>query len=283
MENHNLKNNTYFLESLDKSRQLFYQVFENINEKPKATLLITHGLGEHSEAYMNLIKQVCEKLPIRVLAWDMVGHGKSSGQRGYIGDINWLTEDFSNILKNAKKMFKTDPLFLLSHSLGGLIHLYSEQKNLIEPNTISGAILSNPCTALNFTPPKWKTLGADFLTKIAPRVTLGNEINPEQLSKDPSYLKEFKEDPLRHSKISPRLYLGMLDLMKQLNFRPSQNFKTLALLSPKDSVCDALKANSYLKSSSKVVFFEKSGHELLNDIEKQEAYKAIEDFLNEQV
>ena len=278
-----MTNKTYFFETSDKSRKIYYQTFENSQQAPKATLLLTHGLGEHSEAYQNLARQLCLNLPLRILAWDMVGHGKSSGQRGYVGDISWLTNDFLNMIQETKTLFPKTPLFLMSHSLGGLINLYCEHENLIPSDTVSGLILSNPCLKLSFTPPKWKTLGADLLTKIAPRVTLGNEINPEQLSSDYNYLKDFKADPLRHSNISPRLYLGMLELMNKIKKRPELQTKTITLLSPQDSVCDALKANAYLKSSSKVIFFEKSGHEVLNDIEKESAYKVIEGFLNENI
>jgi esterase/lipase len=75
----------------------------------------------------------------------------------------------------------------------------------------------------------------------------------------------------------------MLELMNKIKKRPELQTKTITLLSPQDSVCDALKANAYLKSSSKVIFFEKSGHEVLNDIEKESAYKVIEGFLNENI
>jgi len=275
-------NKTKFFKSKDGSRELYFQTYEPSSSKTKASLLITHGQGEHSDAYKELANELCSSLPIKVCAWDMVGHGKSSGQRGYVGDISWMTEDFATAVEICKHENSTDSLFLLSHSLGGLIQLYCELKGLIDVSKISGTIFSNPCVALNFTPPRWKSIGAELLTKLAPRVTLGNEIKPSQLASDPVYLEVFQKDPLRHQSISPRLYLGMLKLMNSLYYR-EQTHPTLTLLSPNDSVCAPVKSENYLKDSSDFLFFEKSGHEVLNDIEKKSATEAIKRFLNENI
>jgi len=273
-------NQTKFFTSADSSRELFYQTFEPKNQDTSAVVLITHGQGEHSEAYEELATYLCSHLSVKIYAWDLVGHGKSSGQRGYVGDISWLSQDFAKAVEISSSENTELPLFLLSHSLGGLIHLYSEQKGLLDQFKIRGSIFSNPCVSLNFTPPKWKSIGAELLTKLAPRVTLGNELKPSQLASDPEYLEKLINDPLRHNSISPRLYLGMLEMMNALSLRPPTH-PTLTLLSPQDSVCAPLKSEAYLKDSSKLVFFEKSGHEVLNDIEKQIATLSIKDFINE--
>lgn len=276
-----ITNTTHFFESCDKVRKLFYQKHSPDANKIRATLVITHGLGEHSDVYNHVSEALASELSINVISWDMVGHGRSSGQRGYVGDVSWFIKDFSQLLRSVRED-STAPLFLLSHSLGGLVTLASEQNHIFEELEVAGIILSNPCTKLNFTPPKWKTLGAEFLTKLAPRLTLGNEISTEQLSSVPSYMKRHKEDSLRHSRISPRLFLGMLELINSLKSYDSKT-PSLTLLSPKDSVCDAENAVSLLKNRSEIVFFEKSMHEVLNDIEKDLAISKIKDFLNEHV
>lgn len=273
-------NTTGYLTTENNLRKIFYQNF-SFAETAKASLIITHGLGEHSEAYTELAKTLSADLSINVITWDLTGHGKSSGQRGYVGDIFWMIEDLKQVILSTKKKSKA-PVFLLSHSLGGLLTLSLEQGGFLKEKKIKGVVLSNPCTRLNFDPPKWKTAGADLLTKIAPRMTLGNEISPEQLSSDPTYLKKFKADPLRHSRISPRLFLGMLDLIKKLKPFETKT-PTLTLLSSKDSVCDPASTKDLLKNRSDFVFFDHSLHEVLNDIEKETAQKSIKEFLNEHI
>lgn len=273
-------NTTEFFDSSDQMRRIFYQTHQSV--KPcKASLIITHGLGEHSDAYNHISEALSTDFPINVISWDMTGHGKSSGQRGYVGDISWLVKDFSQLLQLTASKTKK-PIYLLSHSLGGLITLTAEQNGSFDNLNIKGLILSNPCTKLNFEPPKWKTLGAEFLTKMAPRVTLSNEISPKQLASDPAYLKTHKADPLRHSKISPRLYLGMIELISNLKPQSTET-PTLLLLSPQDSICDAQNTAKLLKNRSRIVSFDHSMHEVLNDIEKEVAISKIKEFLNENI
>ncbi len=278
----NVTNTTHSFESSDKLRKIFYQSHHNSAQDSKALLVITHGLGEHSDAYNHVSKALASSLPIDVTSWDMTGHGKSSGQRGYVGDIHWIIKDFIQLLKKLKLEQPNKPIFLLSHSLGGLITLSSEQLGLLDSLGIQGIILSNPCTKLSFAPPKWKTVGAEALAKLMPRLTLGNELSPEQLSSDPEYLKRYKADPVRHSKISPRLFLGMMELIHNLK---TQLTKTppLSLISLKDPICDAQNALRLLRDRSEIVSFDHSMHEVLNDIEKESAIAKIKDFLNEKI
>ncbi|MGH1469048.1 MAG: alpha/beta fold hydrolase [Bdellovibrionales bacterium] len=278
----NLENTTHFFESTDKLRKIFYQRRVDKSQESKATLVITHGLGEHSEAYTHISKSITSNLPVDVISWDMTGHGKSSGQRGYVGDIHWLIKDLIQLLNILNLNAPSRPLFLLSHSLGGLVTLSAEQLGLLKDLNIKGLILSNPCTKLNFTPPRWKTAGAEALAKLLPRATLGNEISPEQLSTDPEYLEIYKADPVRHSKISPRLFLGMVDLINDLKEQVTKT-PTLALISTKDPICDAQNALKLLRGRSKIVSFDHSMHEVLNDIEKETAIARIKEFLNENI
>lgn len=273
-------NTSEYFKTENNLRKIFYQKFSPPSEE-KANLIITHGLGEHSDAYTDFAKKMCADLKVNIITWDLTGHGKSSGQRGYVGDISWMIDDLKKVIKETKKKSKK-PLFLFSHSLGGLLSLSLEQSGFLNDQKIKGLVLSNPCTKLNFEPPKWKTVGADFLTKVAPRMTLGNEISPAQLSSDPLYLKEYKADPMRHSRISPRLFLGMLELIKKL--KPFETTTpTLCLLSSQDSICDPENTKELLKNRSQFVFFEHSLHEVLNDIEKETAYQKIKEFLNEHI
>ncbi len=266
-----IQNHTELVANND-GRKLFLQSWVSTNNNPQENLLIVHGLGEHSDAYQEIAQILANN--INVYALDFTGHGKSSGQRGYVGDIQWLTNDLKLIFN------KVDSLtHVLAHSLGGLITVNAIENQLISPKKL---ILSNPCLGLKVAVPSWKKLGADLLTKTLPRITLGNEISPKDLSKDTSYIETFKKDPLRHQKISPRLYLGMIDLINSLepgNFE--EKTETLLLLSENDPICDPLKSETYFSGhkNKELHIFHNSLHEILNDIEKNQAYQTIKDFI----
>ena len=50
-----------------------------------------------------------------------------------------------------------------------------------------------------------------MLNRVAPRVTLRGTLKPEQLTRDPSQYPERLADPLRHARVSARLFFGMVE------------------------------------------------------------------------
>ena len=52
-------------------------------ENSKATVIITHGIGEHSKRYEYLALKLNEH-GFDVITYDNLGHGRSSGKRGKI-------------------------------------------------------------------------------------------------------------------------------------------------------------------------------------------------------
>ncbi|MDY7080164.1 MAG: alpha/beta hydrolase, partial [Chloroflexota bacterium] len=52
-------------------------------EEPKAVLSVVHGFGEHSGRYGNVVEWFVPK-GYAVYAFDLRGHGRSPGPRGYI-------------------------------------------------------------------------------------------------------------------------------------------------------------------------------------------------------
>lgn len=263
-------NETRFIKNDDK-RELFLQKWSKEGSQSDKSFLIVHGLGEHSDAYKEIAKILAEF--IDVYAFDFSGHGRSSGQRGYVGDIKWLLDDLGSVVKEINA-----PDFILAHSLGGLITISALQENLIQTK---GLIFSNPCLGLKVNVPAWKRFGADLLTKSLPRITLGNEIKTTDLSNDKEYIEAHTKDPLRHKKVSPRLYLGMLDLIENLDPKRFPQLKTLVLLSESDPICNPHKAEAYFSGleNKEVHFFSDSMHEILNDLEKRTAHKLIKDFI----
>ena len=281
MNENKLINKTAYFKNEDQTRSLYYQTTFSPNQNFKAQLLITHGLGEHSEAYKSLTAFLCTRLPIKVISWDLCGHGKSSGQRGYVGDISWFSDDYRLLLKELSPSL---PLFTLSHSLGGLIQKHIEQKTLaLNDFNHKASIYSNPCFGLEAKPPTWKKKGANILKTIAPRLTLDSEIKPEQLSSDASYIDAFKKDHYRHTKISSRLFLGMIDLLQEVTtFSEKRRNEILALLSKNDPIC-SYKSSLNIFSGCEVVTYNNSLHEIFNDVEKEDAYHKVLEFIDERL
>lgn len=64
-----------------KNLNLYYQCWRP-TEKPRALLLVVHGLAEHSGRYANIAHHFVAK-DYAIYGFDYRGHGKSEGLRGY--------------------------------------------------------------------------------------------------------------------------------------------------------------------------------------------------------
>ncbi|MBC7754690.1 MAG: alpha/beta fold hydrolase, partial [Moraxellaceae bacterium] len=148
-----------FFKGFDNTK-LFLQTWGN--PKAQATILITHGQAEHSDAYLRLVDGLSKHLNLNFIAWDLRGHGKSEGIRGYAGDFNHYVLDYDCFIEEALKLplVKNKTLFLLGHSMGGLIQTCA----LVEKKytQVTAQILSSPLFGLQLPVPVWKSSAADL-------------------------------------------------------------------------------------------------------------------------
>ena len=88
-------------------------------KKPKGIVIITHGIALHA-LYYRRIAEGLNKGGYSVLLYDVRGHGKSQGKRGDIDSYKTFVKDLHDIVSEVKKETQL-PLFLLGHSMGGVI------------------------------------------------------------------------------------------------------------------------------------------------------------------
>lgn len=180
-------------------------------ERPRAALLLSHGLGEHAGRYAALARDLVPR-GVEVHALDHRGHGRSGGARAYAARFGHFVDDFERFrLHVAASLPAGLPVFLLGHSLGGLIAIRWLEAH---PEAgLAGAILSAPLLGIRKEAARWKTALSGVLSKVLPWVPIPNEIDPAELSSDPAYVRSYREDPLVHARITPRLYTEMVAAM----------------------------------------------------------------------
>ncbi|MDL1957933.1 MAG: alpha/beta hydrolase [Deltaproteobacteria bacterium] len=101
--------------------ELFYQSWQT-QENAKAAIAIIHGIGEHSDRYMNIVNHFVPR-GYDIHAFDLRGNGRSPGQRGYINSWKEIRDDTSTFLNLIKQQKSDTPLFILGHCLGGIVAL----------------------------------------------------------------------------------------------------------------------------------------------------------------
>ncbi len=163
-------------------------------ETPRAVVVLAHGLHEHSSRYAELATRLGEA-GYAVHAVDHEGHGRSGGTRGNIGSMSGVLEDFDHVRRQAEQALPGLPLFVLGHSLGGLIALdYVTRRG---QQGLAGLALSGAAVDTS-------SAGA-LQVKMAPligRVTpnLGVMLlGAANVSRDPAVVTAYENDPLNYN------------------------------------------------------------------------------------
>lgn len=188
--------------------KLFYWQYKPAAER--ARLVIAHGVGEHSGRYRNVVDTLT---PHGFGVWgiDHRGHGRSEGSRGHIMSFSDYVEDLRVFIELVRAdMADGQKLFLLGHSMGGLVAIHCA---LHYGAMIDGLIVSSPSLGMKISIP-WltKQLGL-FMSRIYPRMTLGNGLDPAKLSHDPHVIKVYMEDILVHDRVSARWFTEFITAM----------------------------------------------------------------------
>ena len=187
-------------------------------EPERARMLIAHGLGEHSGRYGNVVERM---LPKGVSVWvpDHRGHGRSGGRRGHVLNFGQYLSDLRLVAELAgKDRPEGMKLFLLGHSMGGLIAIFFAQRY---PELVDGVIASSPALGMAIEIPRVKKTLGSMMSFIWPGLTMGNELDASKISHDPDVVSAYETDPLVHGRVSARFFTEFIAAMETVNERAS--------------------------------------------------------------
>lgn len=249
-------------------------------EAPRAVLLVVHGLGEHGGRYAALARDLVGR-GISVSAMDLRGHGRSGGPRAYARRFEVLVDDVERVRRQVAARSAGLPLFLLGHSLGGLICIRHLQAH---PQAFRGAVLSAPLLGVAVKAARWKVAASGVLSKVVPWLPISNEIRPEELSSDPAYVRSYREDPLVHSKITPRLYTELMAHVGRAVEDAGRLPRPLFFIAPTaDTVVDARAVRRFVEGLSGDVTYrryEGFRHESLNERERERVVADVAEWMD---
>jgi alpha-beta hydrolase superfamily lysophospholipase len=251
--------------------------------EPTSTLLLVHGLGEHSGRYDPFARALAME-GTTVFSFDLRGHGRSEGPRGDVDAFPRLLEDLLGMEAEMERRTPSHlPRFLMGHSLGGLVCIRRLQ---VFKGPFSGAIISAPWLATAL--PDWIKGVGRFLGLALPTIRLPAGINPERLSRDPEMVRAWREDPLIHTKITGRFFReAVREQGKALSTRLPGDLPTLFLVPDEDRVVRShvtlAFARGIVGGDAQVEILKGGRHEPLNDIDREEVYRIVLDWLADRV
>ncbi len=204
--------------------RLYYQGWLPDGE-PRAVVCIVHGIGEHSGRYGNVV-DVLVPAGFAVYGMDNRGHGRSEGVRGGLPAWEALHADVRLLLEQARAQHPALPLFLMGHSLGGLIVLgYA----LRYPEGLRGVVASAPALQSKGISPLLMML-ARLLSRVAPNLTMNTGLDAGGISREPAVVQAYRDDPLVHSLATPRMATESEKEMAWVNARAAEWHLPLLLL-----------------------------------------------------
>lgn len=234
------------------------------------TLVISHGLGEHSGRYRQLA-QYFNRAGFSVYALDHYGHGQSDGVRGHIDDFAHYSDDLYDFVRLVKRDNPGKSVHLLGHSMGGVIACGCA----VRYGGIDSLILSAPGFRGCREPGRLERWLLRYLARIAPRLTFPNRLDPRWLSRDPAVVEAYRADDLVHDRVSTSWFTAFLREREYLRPRLEQITGPCLLLLPEgDRLVNSATTRRWfdrIGSEAKALHrFPDAYHELFNEPEEGE-------------
>lgn len=257
-------------------------VREWISENNKANIVIIHGLGEHSGRYIETAEYLFE-LGFNIYTGDLIGHGLSDGHRIYIETIDDYMDNVNFFLKRVKNDM---PLFILGHSMGGLIVLYYMISH--KDRNIRGVIASCPYIKDKIEISAIKHIIGKMAASTFPRFSMESGLMGEMVCRDKEIARKYDNDPLNCSKVTARWFIELAKARLNLILKQTDlDSPCLILQAGGDIVVDAESVQKFYEGISskdkEFVLYDDFYHEILNDTERNKVIDKISTWVSERI
>lgn len=198
----------------------------------RAVVVVAHGAGEHSGRYRHVVDRLVPE-GYALYAVDHRGHGHSPGTRAQIGSVRLVVEDLDRLVDHARTEHPGDKLFLLGHSMGGMVAV---AYGILNQEKLDGLVLSAPLAALD-PPPLPQRLLIRVLSRFAPDAG-AIQVGADKVSRDPDEVAAYERDPLNHhGKLPVRTVQEMFDTIARFEADcPKLTLPLLVMIGTEDAL-----------------------------------------------
>jgi acylglycerol lipase len=246
----------------------------------QAVLLVVHGLGEHCGRYMNVVHHFVP-LGYAVYGFDHIGHGKSDGAREFVDRFEDFTDTITIYYEMVKGWQTGRPVFLLGHSMGGLIASYYLLDHSAD---FRGAVISAPSIKVSDSISRATITIGKILSILTPKAGV-LKLEADGISRDPEVVMAYVNDPLVfHGKTPARLAAELLKAMLRVTAETERiTLPFIVIQGSEDKLVDPAGAQMlYDKAGSKdktLKVYEGLYHEVFNEPERARVLKDVETWL----
>ncbi|HET92040.1 MAG TPA: alpha/beta hydrolase [Chloroflexi bacterium] len=266
-----------------RNAEIYYQAWLPDGDA-KAVLLVVHGLGEHSGRYSNVVNHFVP-LGYAVYGFDHIGHGRSEGRREFVERFEDYTDTLTIYYHMVKGWQAGKPIFLLGHSMGGLIvsyYLLDQQANF------AGAVISAPGIKVSDNISQATITIGKLLSVLAPQMGV-LALDANGISRDPDVVTAYVNDPLVfHAKTPARLAAELLKAMLRVTAEADKiALPVIIVQGSGDQLVDPAGAqmlHDKISSKDKTLHvYEGLYHEVFNEPERARVLQDVETWLTAHV
>lgn len=164
---------------------------------PRGAIVLSHGLHEHGGRYDELAGALGAR-GFALWSLDQHGHGRSEGPSGHVARLADCAADLRAFAEAVARR-EPGPLFLVGHSLGGVVALRMLQDSE-RPTPFRGLILSSAALRVRDLGPRRSAL-LGSVAGLAPRLGVAR-IRGDDLSALPARRRAIERDPrMRHGPV----------------------------------------------------------------------------------
>ncbi len=188
--------------------------------EPRGVVAIVHGYAEHSGRYAH-VGEFLTGRGYAVEAFDLRGHGRSEGTRARVESVNEYLLDTGHFLYRIRERHLGRPIFLLGHSMGGLIAtLYA----ITRKPALDGLILSGAAISADGAPAPLR-LVVRAVAKVSPEFGM-TALDANAISRDPEVVSAYVSDPLVYT---GKMQAGLLAAMVRAIARVDRDMEEIEL------------------------------------------------------
>ncbi|MCF7842981.1 MAG: lysophospholipase [Lentisphaeria bacterium] len=254
-------------------------------EKPRAVVILVHGIAEHSGRYAHVAEFLCEHR-IAVETFDLRGHGQSEGERIYIDRFSQFLNDLEHFILEVRRRYPSGPLFLLGHSMGGAIVTdFVLERYVVE---LSGVILSSPAVKVGRDVPGIVVALSSVISLLLPHQSTVT-LDSAGISRDPVVVHKYDTDPLNFRGAIPARTGAELIKTQKYIMRHGEKvtYPVMIMYGTGDTIVEPegskLLFNKIQSEDKTLKAYDGFYHEILNDPEKQQVLDDMLQWLNDRL
>lgn len=162
--------------------------------KPRAVILFVHGYSTYSGPYRGLAQRLAAEGFV-VTLFDVRGHGRSSGRRGFVRAFSDYGRDLALMIAEARAGHGRLPVVIVAHSHGCLITF--DYLLATPDHGVAGVVAGAPFLGLKMKVPAYKLALSGPLSRVWPTLAMHNEIKSDDVLRNEAYRRSFDgEDKL---------------------------------------------------------------------------------------